>query len=74
MDFQNFLKGMDSRQMAEMMNKVMQFSKTEKGKEMIENLKNGGSVGGMSRDELLNALKKNPEAMKKISEIMSGQK
>ncbi len=70
-DFQNLLKNLDPQTLSAAMKKIQEFSKTDKGKEIIENLKNGGSVGGLNREELVKTLSQNPEALKKISEIMN---
>jgi len=70
-DFQNFIKNLDPQTLSAAMQKFQEFSKTDKGKEIIENLKNGGGVGGLSREELVKTLSQNPEALKKISEIMN---
>ena len=64
-DFQNLLKNLDPQTLSAAMKKIQEFSKTDKGKEIIENLKNGGSVGGLNREELVKTLSQNPEALKK---------
>lgn len=68
MDFQNFLKGLDKKSLSEAAEKIKEFTKTDKGKEMVEKLKRGEKVGGVSKEDVLNALKQNPEILQKLKE------
>lgn len=68
MDFQKFLKGLDKKALEEAAGKIKEFAKTDKGKEMIEKLKSGEKVGGVSKEDVLNALKQNPELLQKLKE------
>lgn len=68
MDFQNFLKGLDPKSLSEAAGKIKEFTKTEKGKEMVEKLKRGEKVGGVSKEDVLNVLKQNPELLQKLND------
>ena len=69
-DFNDFLKGIDNKTLAEGIRRAQEYSKTEEGKKMISKLKSGESIKGVDRKALENAFRKNPEFLKKINDIL----
>ncbi len=70
-DFQSFLKGLDSKALAEGLKKAQEFSKTAEGKKMIEKIKSGEKIGGVDKAQLEESFKSNPELLKKINDMLS---
>ncbi len=74
MNIADILKGMNKSQLEAAVNKAKEFAATEKGKEIMEELKTTGKVKGVNGDaeKILEELKKNPDIAKKISDILKG--
>jgi len=69
-DFQNFIKGLDPKTLAEGIKKAQEFSKTAEGRKMVENIKSGQNIKGVNRDDLIKAFKENPELLNKINDML----
>ena len=77
-DILKMLAKMDKKQLDEAIVKAREFTNTPDGKKIMEKLSRGEAVEGIpvsadQQNKLLSELAKNPEAMKKITEIL-GQK
>lgn len=74
MNIADILKGMNKSQLEAAVAKAKEFAATEKGKEIMEELKTTGKVKGAPGDaeKILEELKKNPDIAKKISDILKG--
>ena len=74
MNIADILKGMNKSQLEAAVAKAKEFAATEKGKEIMEELKTTGKVKGVDGDagKILEELKKNPDIAKKISDILKG--
>ena len=73
----DILKGMNKSQLEEAVAKAKEFAATQKGQEIINELKSTGNISsaGISADDknkIMKELEKNPEIAKKISEIING--
>lgn len=69
-NFNDFLKGIDNKTLAEGIKRAQEFSKTEEGKKMISKIKSGESVKGIDRASLEKAFKDNPALMNKINDLL----
>lgn len=74
MNFADVLKGMNKSQLEAAVAKAKEFAQTDKGKEIINELKTTGKVKGVDGDaeKIIEELKKNPEIAKKLSDILKG--
>ena len=77
MNIADILKGMNKSQLEDAVNKAKQFAATEKGKEIISQLKEKGSIDGtlssVDKDNIMKELRNNPDIAKKISDIINGK-
>ena len=78
-DIMDMLRGMDKKQLDDMMKKARDYIKTPEGRELAEKLRNGESAdklpfGTSQQNEMLSRLSKQPDIAKKISEILEGKK
>ncbi len=73
----DILKGMNKSQLEAAVNKAKEFAATEKGREIISQLKEKGTIDGalssQDKDNIMKELKNNPEIAKKISDIINGK-
>ena len=70
-DVLSMLKGMDQAELAAAVNKARAFVNTPEGKELVNRLKNGGAVEGLSvtgeeRERIAARIANDPELMKKL--------
>ena len=74
MNIADILKGMNKSQLEAAVAKAKEFAATDKGKEVMEELKTTGTVKGIDGDagKIIEELKKNPDIAKKISDILRG--
>ena len=77
-DIFGMLKNLNRNQINEAVKKAQQFAQTPQGKAAIEKLKRGEAidslpVAGDKQNEIISALKNNPEAAKKIAELLGGK-
>lgn len=74
MNLADILKGMNKSQLEAAVAKAKELAATDKGKEIINELKTTGTVKGMGSDaeKIIEELKKNPDIAKKISDILNG--
>ena len=72
MNIADILKGMNKSQLEDAVKKAKEFAATDKGKEIMEELKTTGKVRGVDGDagKIIEELKKNPDIAKKISDIL----
>ena len=72
MNIADIFKGMNKAQLENAVNKAKEFAATEKGREIINELKTTGTVKGLdgNAEKIISELKKNPEIAKKISDIL----
>ena len=72
MNFADILKGMNKSQLEDAVKKAKEFAATDKGKEIINELKTTGKVKGVDGDagKIIEELKKNPDIAKKISDLL----
>lgn len=73
----DILKGMNKSQLEAAVNKAKEFAATEKGREIISQLKEKGTIDGalssQDKDNIMKELKNNPEIAKRISDIINGK-
>lgn len=73
----DILKGMNKSQLEDAVNKAKEFAATAKGKEIISQLKEKGSIDGAlssaDKDNIMKELQQNPDIAKKISDIINGK-
>lgn len=74
MNLADILKGMNKSQLEAAVAKAKELAATDKGKEIINELKTTGTVKGIGGDaeKIIEELKKNPDIAKKISDILNG--
>lgn len=74
MNIADILKGMNKSQLEAAVSKAKELAATEKGKEILNELKTTGTVKGLGSDaeKIIEELKKNPDVAKKISDILKG--
>ncbi len=70
-DVLSMLKGMDQAELAAAVNKARAFVNTPEGKELVNRLKNGGAVEGLSvtdeeRERISARIANDPELMKRL--------
>ena len=75
MDILSMLQKMDEKKLKEAVKKAQEFSHTEDGKKIVEKLKKGETIEGLSIDgenqkKIMNELGKNPEVIKKIMDLI----
>ena len=74
MNIADIFKGMNKAQLDAAVEKAKEFAVTEKGREIVNELKTTGTVKGLDKDagKIIEEIKKNPELAKKISDIING--
>ena len=74
MNIADILKGMNKSQLEAAVSKAKELAATEKGKEILNELKTTGTVKGLGSDaeKIVEELKKNPDVAKKISDMLKG--
>ena len=75
MDIFEMLGKVSKKDIDEAVKKAQDFTKTKEGQEMVEKIKKGEAIEGIpisgeEQNKLISTLSKNPEVMKKISEIL----
>ena len=75
MNIADILKGMNKSQLEAAVAKAKEFAATEKGKEIMSQLKEKGSIDGtlssLDKDNIMKELREHPEIAKKISDIIN---
>lgn len=79
MDIFEMLGKVSKKDIDEAVKKAQEFTKTKEGKDMMEKIKKGEKIDGIpisgeEQNKLISTLSKNPEVMKKISEILGGKR
>ena len=77
-DILKMLANLDKKQLDEAITKAREFANTPEGQKIMEKLSRGETVDGIPvsadrQSKILSELGKNPEAMKKISEILGSK-
>lgn len=77
-DILKMLAKMDKKQLDEAIVKAREFANTPEGKNVMEKLSRGETIKGIpvpadQQSKLFSELGKNPDAMKKISEILGSK-
>lgn len=77
-DILKMLAKMDKKQLDEAIVKAREFANTPEGKNVMEKLSRGETIEGIpvpadQQSKLFSELGKNPDAMKKISEILGSK-
>lgn len=77
-DILKMLAKMDKKQLDEAITKAREFTNTPEGKKVMEKLSRGETVEGIpvpaeQQNKILSELGKNPDAMKKIAEILGNK-
>ncbi len=75
MDIFEMLGKVSKKDIDEAVKKAQEFTKTKEGQEMVKKIKKGEAIEGIpisgeEQNKLISTLSKNPEVMKKISEIL----
>ncbi len=77
MNITDILKGMDKARLEEAVRKAKEFAATEKGKEIMSQLREKGSIDGMltesDKNNIMKELSQHPDIAKKISDILNGK-
>ena len=77
MNIADILKGMNKSQIEEAVKKAKEFAATDKGKEMISQFKEKGTIDGAissaDKDNIMKELRNHPDIAKKISDIINGK-
>ena len=79
MDIFEMLGKVSKKDIDEAVRKAQEFTKTKEGQDMMEKIKKGEKIDGIpisgeEQSKLISTLSKNPEVMKKISEILGGKR
>ena len=79
MDIFEMLGKVSKKDIDEAVKKAQEFTKTKEGQDMMEKIKKGEKIDGIpisgeEQNKLISTLSKNPEVMKKISEILGGKR
>lgn len=74
-DILSMLRSMDKQQLNDAVKKAQEFINTDEGKKTVEKLRRGETIDGIpisneEQSNLISALSENPEAMKKIAQIL----
>jgi len=76
MDILSILKGLDKKGLDDAVKKAQDFSRTDEGRKIVEKLKSGESINGVSLEgegkKIMEELGKNPEVLKKLKELLKG--